>query len=115
MPLAHIYVCSESSSLVRLRVPSRFLVRPQLLSRIEPLPAGRNIPGASLGPFVTTDHAVPRPQRIDAQIRRHLCAHLPLYGGFKDSQQLCPGVSDTDRKAEGFFQILREEGHDTRS
>jgi hypothetical protein len=28
MPLAHLYVCSESSSLVRLRVPLRFLVRP---------------------------------------------------------------------------------------
>jgi len=115
MPLARLYVCSESSSLVRLRVPSWFLVTPQLLTRIEPLPAERDIADASRCPFVATDHAVNRPQRVDAHIRRHLCAHLPLHRGFKGAQQLCPGVPDADRKAEGFFQILREEGHDTRS
>jgi hypothetical protein len=69
MPLAHLYVGSESSSLVRLRVPSRFLVRPQLLTRVSPLPTERDIPGTSLCPFVATDHAVTRPQRVDAQIR----------------------------------------------
>jgi hypothetical protein len=61
------------------------------------------IPSASLCPFVTTDHAVSRPQRIDAQIRRHPCAHLPLHQGFKDAHQLCPRVSGTGRAAEGFF------------
>jgi hypothetical protein len=80
MPLARLYVCSDSSSLVRLRVPSRFLVRPQFLTRLEPIPAEKDIPGASRCPFVATDHAVGRPQRVDAQIRRHLCAHLPLHG-----------------------------------
>jgi hypothetical protein len=73
------------------------------------------IPSASLCPFVTTDHAVNRPLHIDAQIRRYLCAYFPVHGGFKEAQQLCPGVSDADRKAEGCCQILREEGHDTRS
>ena len=79
------------------------------------MPPRGDIPGASLSPFVTTDHAVNRPLHIDAQIRRHLCAYFPVHGGFKEAQQLCPGVSDADRKAEGCCQILREEGHDTRS
>jgi len=86
MPLARLYVCSESPSLVRLSVPSRFLVRPQLLTRIEPLPVKRAIAGASRCPFVATIYVVNRPQRVDAQTLRHLGTHLPLHRGFKNSQ-----------------------------
>jgi hypothetical protein len=70
---------------------------------------------ASRCPFVATDHAVNGPPHIDTHIRRHPCAHLPLHRGFKDAQQLCPRVSGTGRAAEGFFQVLREESHDTKS
>ena len=39
MPLARLFACSASPSLVCLRVTSRFLVRPQVLTRIYPLSA----------------------------------------------------------------------------
>ena len=48
MLLARVYVSSEPSSLARLRVTSRFLMRPRRLTRVQPLPAERDIPGTSL-------------------------------------------------------------------
>jgi hypothetical protein len=52
LPLHHLPPAAARLPLLALTIPIRFLVRPQRLTRLDPLPAGRDIPQPTWFPFL---------------------------------------------------------------